>query len=124
LVFVCLGCLLLAAAPMRSEENRSSPVLPIKPPTGAQKLRVNDNVTLYHWTELADTSQERIVRIIPVVSNWPQGSWGAEVTMTPVPDCCGARIGKTSWRKSSGPQIRTAGTIAASSRYKLEFRFK
>lgn len=96
---------------------------PLIPP-GAQRQEVSEAVTLHHWTEPLADGKELRVRFVAKVSQWPEGRWGAEVTMTPIPDCCGANPETVRFRKSEPLQARSIGIIDAASSYRLDFRFR
>lgn len=113
----CFVALLLASlGDARADQER--------PPPHAERKVISENVLLYHWLEPADMGPEQRVWVLPEVTDWPAGYWGAEVTMTPVPDCCGAKSTSIRWRKSTAITPRAVGSIDPESRYKLDFRFK
>ena len=67
-------------------------------PQGAIKRVISPEVTLYHWFVPVKGRAAYQLRAVPKVSSWPRGVWGAEVTVTPVPLCCGARQHSVSWQ--------------------------
>lgn len=93
-------------------------------PAEAQCQIVSPTVRIYHWTLPHDEAGKRKVMIYPVVDEWPKGVWGAEVTVTPIPFCCGATRTYFSWISTDRIEPRWAGTVRVGSSYRLDFRFK
>lgn len=93
-------------------------------PKHAERMTIAPNVIVHHWTVPSSSGNERDIRGVVRVAEWPRGSWGAEITMTPIPDCCGAHPRTTRWRKSEPETIRYLGTVDAGAKYQLSLRFK
>ena len=95
-----------------------------KVPKSALRQVVSKDVTLFHWRETAPGSRQSRVRAYARIAKWPEKAWGAELTLTPIPFCCGAKKKTIRWRKSQAARLRTLGAIDASEAYKLAFRFR
>lgn len=100
------------------------PARPEAVPPDALCYVVSPTVRVYHWTAQHDEAVKRKVMIYPVVDEWQKDAWGAEVVVTPVPFCCGAKRTLYAWRRSERIQPVWAGTIAATSGYRLSFQFR
>lgn len=110
---------LLAAGSTSNEPFRPEGV-----PKDALCQVVSASVRIYHWTLPHEEASKRKVMIFPVVDAWPKEAWGAEVVVTPVPFCCGAKRTLHSWRRSQRVEPIWAGTIRATSSYQLTFQFR
>ena len=93
-------------------------------PEDAVKKDISPDVTLYHWFVPVKGRNAYKLRAVAKVESWPRGVWGAEVTVTPVPLCCGAREHSVRWRKSEASQPKFVAELAAGSRYRIAFRFR
>lgn len=85
---------------------------------------VSPTVRIYHWTRPHGEAGKLKVMIYPAVDEWPNDAWGGEVTVTPVPLCCGAVRTCHRWKKSERIEPKWAGTVRVGSSYSLAFRFR
>ncbi|QDU64245.1 hypothetical protein Pan216_51340 [Planctomycetes bacterium Pan216] len=93
-------------------------------PKDAQVKRISDTVSLYHWKVPNKNETSYRVYGVPKVTAWPKYKWGAEIMLTPVPFCCGARDRSVQWLKSDPQEPRFLAEVPSGRSYRLFFRFK
>lgn len=106
------------------EAKDKAPALPKGVPADARKQEPYPTIQIYHWVRFDSARDRQEVYMLPVILEWPDKTWGAEVEMTPDPLCCGARQTQIRWRKSQTPRPSLLGYLSPGSSYRLEFEFQ
>ena len=113
--------LLIFLAPAESPE---VPPRPKEVPKDAQLLVPTPMVRIYHWTRAEGAGGRVSTFVFPVIDEWPEKTWGAEIVMTPQPFCCGAKKTQLRWRQSQPLRPTTIGYLTPGSSYQLNFQFQ
>lgn len=92
-------------------------------PAGAVKFEHDEFVAVYHWWSMLS---KRVYRVYarPVITRWPTGNWGAQVSLTPIPFCCGAKMSHKVWRKSASEEIKSMADLTTDKQYQIGFVYK
>jgi hypothetical protein len=99
------------------------PARPAGVPRDASVVAPFPTIRIYHWTSV-DSDGRRRVQVFPAVDEWPEKSWGAEVVLTPIPFCCGAKRTSLKWRRSQPIRATTLAYLADGSQYQLSFEYQ
>lgn len=110
------GSFACAADAARSWEKRAAAAK-------ARRTTPLPGVVLTDWAEPVKGSSRQWVYGVIEVAEWRDGKWGIEVELTPVPFCCGAKIGLTRQRRTDEPAPILLGDIDNGSTYSLMIRF-
>lgn len=104
-----------------------SPQVPARPKEVPSDARVTEpwpTVHVYHWTRAESAGSRVQVYVYPVIDEWPDRTWGAEIVVTPQPFCCGAKKTSLKWRKSQPMRPTVMTFLGAGSGYRLDFEFQ
>lgn len=115
---------LLLSLTLVSGEVPKAPPLPKEVPKDALLLVPTPMVRIYHWTRPEGSGNRIVTYVFPVIDEWPEKTWGAEIVMTPQPLCCGAKKTQLKWRKSQPLRPTQIGSVSQGSGYHLQFEFQ
>lgn len=92
-------------------------------PKDAKRLVFDGGATVVYWFRPMERGEGQRLFATVEVNRWPDKAWGIELSVTPVPLCCGKRRHQVLWRRSERLSPRLITELDAGERFEMDIRF-